>query len=46
MTNGSDHHHGGNGKTKPAARKTRAEATKAKLKRKNLLPKAVAGEKK
>lgn len=43
MTNGSDHHHGASGKKKPAAQKTKAEVAKAKLKRKNLLPKASAG---
>lgn len=45
MTNGSDRHHGPAERKKPAAKPTKAEETKAKLKRKNLLPKALAGGK-
>ena len=44
MTNGGDRHHGPAGKPKPVAKKSKTEAAKAKLKRKNLLPKALAGE--
>ena len=45
MTNGADKHHDHHlGKKKSGSKKPRDEA-KAKLKRKNLLPKALAGEK-
>jgi hypothetical protein len=46
MTNGSGHHDGAGGQKKPAAKKSKAEELRAKLKRKNLLPKAALGDKK
>ena len=44
MTNGGDKHDDRVGKKKPGSQKPKDE-TKARLKRKNLLPKALAGEK-
>jgi hypothetical protein len=44
MTNGADKHDDRGGKKKPGGQKPKDDA-KAKLKRKNLLPKALAGEK-
>jgi hypothetical protein len=41
MTNGGDRHHGVTGKKKTGTEKPKD--AKAKLKRKNLLPKALAG---
>lgn len=46
MTNGTGRHHGPGASKSPAAKKSKADATRAKLKRKNLLPKAAAVEKK
>jgi hypothetical protein len=43
MTNGSDRHHGPNGKKKPGSRTATQKDAAEKLKRKNLLPKSLAG---
>ena len=43
MTNGGDRHHGGSGKKK-SGEKSKPRDPQAKLKRKNLLPKALAGQ--